>query len=126
MLRRSRVVALGVSAIVLVAACEGSPPPASVSGVLQYIGGPMTVVRNGKAKGPSPSPHAGVVQFLPIADGQVRRVPTGPDGRFSTNLPAGLYQVTGNPDQHKFWCVGGDITLRSGEAARVTVDCPIV
>lgn len=118
-----------VAAVVVVlglAACTGRPPPASVSGVLQYIGGPPVAGRDGTAQSPPPVGHAGVVEFTPVAGGPVRRVSTRSDGRFWTSLPAGLYAVSGNPGQDRFWCVGGDITVRSGEPDRVEVDCPIL
>lgn len=125
MARRGPPVLAGVGVVLLMAACAGRPVPGRVSGVLEYIGGPA-IVRDGKAQAPVPVPHAGMVEFTPLAGVPVRRVSTGADGRFWISLPAGVYQVTGNPEQHKFWCVGGDITIKSGGHDRVSVDCPVL
>ena len=97
--------------------------PGTLTGVLQLGGGPAGAQSKGVA---------GTITLKPSGGGTPFTANAGPDGKFSVQVPAGSYTVTGRSpmfiiNDSEGTCValpGGATTITAGQSTTVTVDCP--
>jgi hypothetical protein len=103
----------------------------AVRGTFEMVGGPA---QPGKTSTPV-RPLSGVVTFRD-SGGDVFNVTVGPSGKFSLNLAAGSYTVTGRSKQIQQQNADGSVseracapavklTVRAGTPAHVTVVCAV-
>lgn len=115
-----------VAALTVMTGCSGSShktspgspsqlnTPATVSGRIMLVGGPL----DGSGSAPGPRPYSGL-GVLAYPSGKIpRRSTTDSDGRYQLVLVPGIYKIVVPGASTR------TLTLRPGEHAHVDADCP--